>query len=274
MAKKFGNFGWTGASGMQIGYPDAYPKPAVDAFTADPVHGQNYNPNTPNTYEIPGQIGDVPVAIQGEDVWIDYGMGGNGWMLDNLHMPAYDTAMGTEGHAAPMGPALASRHPDPAHAVDMFQLAVPADHGRNFYGQSIQTDEVNAWKSSSTPPPNTKQFPAEAREDTGNWPEPFSSVEFAPLLNVVRATERIPMNRMREDDRPTYRQLAIPAQNIRPSGSVYNPTYQSNVPNQTMNNMTPAFGRIPTPPWVSQEVSAPEDNSYAETDVFGGMVLQ
>lgn len=273
MAKKFGSFGWTGASGQQIGYADAYPKPSVDAFTADPVHGEAYDPNTPNSYAQVGGIGDVPVSIQGDDNWVDYGMGGNGWYLDNIGFPAYDTNMGTQGHDAPMGPAIYPT-PDPGHQIDIFQLAVPADHGRNFYGQTLETDEVAAWKSSSTPAPNTGTALLSAREQTAEWPEPFDSTKPAPLLSVVRLTEAIPMRRLLEDDRPVYRQLAIPAQNIQPTGSVYNPSMQSNITVHNKNNVIPAFGRSPVQPWVSQEVNSPTDNPYVETDVFGGMSLQ
>jgi hypothetical protein len=265
------SFGWSGASGQQIGFADQNPYNKYGpSFTADQIHEQAVNPNTPNTYAIPGEIGEVPINIQ-EDLPL-YGDGSNGWVLDNLDLGWYGDDPGTTAHSPFMGD---YREPiDPAHGNDIFQLAVPGGHGVDFYGKSIETNETYFWESSSTPAPNTGQMPANAREITTEWPEPFDSFTVASKVRVVRPTERIPMNRMAEDDRPTYRQLAIPGQNIQPSGSVYNPTYPSN---PVIHNVKPlpAFGRTPVAPWTQDELASPSDQLYPDdTDVFSGMSLQ
>lgn len=269
------SFKWTGASGQQIGFADQNPYDRYGpSFTADEVHSQAYNPNTPNTYAIPGEIGEVPVNIQG-DPYFDYGDGSNGWILDNLHDPWHGDDAGTSGHNPPMGSAGTPRiHLDPAHNMDIYQLAIPGGYGVNFYGKTIEDNEVYWWKSSSTPNPNLGAFPAQAREDASNWPEPFDSYTVASQLGVVRPTEKIPMRRLAEDDRPTYRQLAIPGQNIQPSGSVYNPTYASNAVIHNVKPL-PAFGRTPVAPWAQDEMASPSDQVYPDdTDVFSGMSLQ
>lgn len=269
------SFGWTGASGQQIGFADSMPyNKWGPSFTADPVHGQKYDPNAPNTYAIPGEIGEVPVALQ-DGTYYDYNDGSGGWILDNLRNPWHEDSPGTTGHNPPMGAATSGRmHPDPTHFLDVYQLAVPGGHGVDFYGATIEDNEVYWWQSSNTPPPNTGAFPAEARERTENWPEPFDSMTVAGQLAVVRPTEQIPMRRMLEDDRATYRQLAVPGQNIKPSGSVFTPTYSSN---DVLHNVKPlpAMSRTPMPPWTQDELASPSAVDYPDSvDVFGGMSYQ
>lgn len=269
------SFRWTGASGQQIGSADQLPYNKYGpSFTADEVHAQAYDPNAPNTYAIPGEIGEVPVALQ-EGAYFDYNDGSNGWILDNLHNPWHEDDPGTTGHNPPMGAAGTPRqHLDPAHFMDVYQLAVPGGHGVNFYGDTIQDGEVYYWQSSSTPAPNTGASPADAREITALWPEPFDSYTVASRLAVVRPTERIPMRRIEEDDRPVYRQLAVPGQNIKPSGSVYTPTYESN---PVIHNVKPlpAVARNPVAPWTQDELATPDAQVYASSpDVFDGWVLQ
>lgn len=263
------SFKWQGASGQQIGFAGENPYNKYGpSFTADDVHSQSYDPNAPNTYAQKGFIGDVPTQIQEEYNLFEDGF--NGWCLDNLNDPPFDTAPGTKGHSVPMGPAQ-GYHIDPAHNVDIYQVQVPAMHGRNFYGPSIETNEVYEWESSSNRPITVNSFPAQARTDTSAWPEPFDSYSVAPQLPVVRPTEPIPMRRLREDDRPVYRQLAVPGQNIMPSGSVYNPTMQSN---RVLHNVKPlpAFGRTPVPPWTQDELTSDQEDSYGYVDPLDGMM--
>jgi len=245
------------------------------SFTADEVHAQAYNPNTPNSYAIPGEIGEVPVQIQDNGDYFDYADGSNGWILDNLTDPWHGDNPGTTGHNPVMGAAGTPRvHLDPVHAEDVYQLAVPGGYGRNFYGKTIEENEVYLWKSSSTPAPNKSSAFLDNRENTSNWPEPFDSYSVAGTLPVARPTEKIPMRRIAEDDRPVFRQLAIPGQNIRPSGSVYTPTMQSN---PVIHNVKPlpAFGRTPVAPWTQDELASPSDQTYSDyVDVFGGMGMQ
>lgn len=253
------SFKWQGASGQQIGFAGDNPYDQYGpSFTADEVHTQSYDPNAPNTYAQVGGIGDVPVQIQ--DEYHLYEDGFNGWCLDNLHDPQHSAEPGTVGHGVPMGSA-GRQHIDAAHNVDIYQLQVPTGHGRNFYGNATEDNEVYEWSSSSNPPITTNAFPSQARTDTGNWPEPFDSYSVAPQLPVVRPTERIPMNRMKEDDRPVYRQLAVPGQNIKPSGSVYTPTMQSN---PVLHNVKPlpAAGRTPVAPWTSEELVSADAGNY------------
>lgn len=266
------SFKWTGASGQQIGSADQFPYDKYGpSFTADGIHAQSVDPNTPNTYAIPGEIGEIPVNLQ-EEFYYDYADGSNGWILDNLTDPWHGDDPGTSGHDPFMGDYR--EHLDPAHGHDIYQIAVPGGHGVNFYGKTIEDGEAYWWKSSSTPPPNTSDMIRNAREVTTNWPEPFDSYSVAPHLGVVRPTERIPMRRIAEDDRPTYRQLAIPGQNILPSGSVYTPTFASN---PVLHNVKPlpAFGRTPVAPWTQDELASPSDQIYpSDVDVFSGMSLQ
>lgn len=253
MASGIASFKWTGRSGQQIGFADQNPYDKYGpSFTADEVHSQDYNPNTPNTYQQEGMVGDVPVNIQ--DEYNTYDDGDNGWVLDNIQDPGYDDRAGTVGHGTDMGDH--NRRLDPAHAEDVFQLNLPRGFGEHIYGP-INNDEAYWWMSSSTPNPNNGAFPAQAREDVTGWPEPFDSYTVAPHRPVQLDTEIIPMRRMLEDDRPVYRQLAIPGQNIQPSGSVYNPTYPSN---QVLYNVKPlpASGRTPVPPWAQSELMSPD----------------
>lgn len=273
MVQSIASFKWTPASGQQIGMADGKPYNKYGpSFTADDVHGQAYNPNTPNVYAIPGEIGEIPVQIQDPGDYFDYQDGSNGWVLDNLHDPWHGDDPGTSGHNMPMG--SAKDRLEPAHAMDVYQLAVPGGYGRDIYGKTIEDNEVYYWESSSTPAPNTSSAFLTNRENTTNWPEPFDSYSVASQLRVVRPTEKIPMRRMVEDDRPVFRQLAIPGQNIQPSGSVYTPTYQSNPPIHNVKPL-PAFGRTPVQPWTQDELSSPSDqeNNY-EVDVFSGMGIQ
>jgi hypothetical protein len=271
MANGIASFKWTGRSGMQIGSADANPYDKYGpSFTADEVHGQNYNPNSSNTYEEKPDIGEVPVNIQ--DEYATYEEGDNGWVLDNIQDPWHGDRAGTAGHETDMGGH--GRRLDAAHGEDVFQLNLPRNHGIHFYGP-IDNQESYYWQSSQTPNPNTRAFPAEAREVTQDWPEPFDSYTVAAHRPVQLDTERIPMRRMLEDDRPVYRQLAIPGQNIKPSGSVYNPTYPSNPVLYNVKPL-PSFGRTPVAPWSQDEMASPDmqsqDGEYA--DVTSGMGLQ
>lgn len=267
------SFKWTGKSGHQIGSADQYPYDKYGpSFTADDVHGQKYDPNAPNTYAVPGEIGDIPINIQDEGDWFDYADGSNGWILDNLHDPWHGDDAGTSGHNPPMGGAQATG-PDYTHGMDIYQLAVPGNHGIDFYGKTLEENEVYYWNSSSVRAQTTGVTPLDARFKTENWPEPFDSYSVAPTLPVGRPTEKIPMRRIAEDDRPVYRQLAVPGQNIQPSGSVYNPTYQSNVPVHNVKPL-PAAARTPNPPWTQEELSSPENYAQEDVDVFSGMGIQ
>jgi hypothetical protein len=265
------SFKWTGASGQQIGFADENPYDKYGpSFTADDVHSQPYDPNTPNSYAQPGSIGDVPIQIQ--DEYNLYEDGFNGWCLDNLNYPNYDAVPGGPGHSVPMGPAQ-GHNIDPGHNVDIYQVQVPAMHGWNYYGTSVETNEVYEWDSPHYAPVAAGTYPLDARYNTSNWPEPFDSYTVAPQLPVVRPTEKIPMNRMKEDDRPVYRQLAVPGQNTQPSGSVYNPTMQSN---KVLNNLkpTPAFGRVPVPPWTENELANANTDQGSYIDPLEGLAMQ
>lgn len=263
MASGIASFKWSGRSGMQIGSADQNPYDKYGpSFTADEVHAQDYNPNTPNTYQVEGAIGDVPIGIQ--DEYSTYDDGDNGWVLDNIHDPWHDDRAGTAGHQTDMGGHR--RRLDPAHSEDVFQLNLPRNFGIHFYGP-INNEEAYWWQSSQTPAPNTKAFPAEAREDTQDWPESFDSYVVAPHRPVQLDTEVIPMRRLLEDDRPVYRQLAIPGQNIKPSGSVYNPSYPSNPVLYNVKPL-PSYSRTPVPPWTQDEMASPDmqaaDDSYVD----------
>jgi hypothetical protein len=270
------SFKWQPASGQQIGFPGDKPINVYGpSFTADDVHGQAYNPNTPNSYAMPGEIGEVPVQIQDAGDYFDYMDGSNGWILDNINDPWHGLNPGTAGHNPDMDAVGTPRVAlDTAHDEDIYQLAVPGGYGRDIYGKTIEDNEVYNWYSPSVPGRNAGTSPLDARVKVENWPEPFDVYEVARKLRVVRPTEKIPMRRIAEDDRPVYRQLAIPGQNIKPSGSVYTPTMQSN---PVIHNVKPlpAFGRTPQPPWTQDELASPDDQGYMDyTDVFGGMGLQ
>jgi hypothetical protein len=260
---------WTGASGGAIGYADQYPADRYGAFTADPIHGEKVNPNNPNSYMQKGALPEgAPVQIQSDyDDWSSEGS--YGWVLDNLDYPAEDDPAGTMGHDSGMGPAK-SRSRDAAHARDVYQEFPYPGIGQDFYGASINVDDLHAWKSSSVPNFNSGVYPADAREITHNWPEPFDSTTVAPLRNNPLDTEKIPMRRMDQDDRPLYRYLAVPGGNIQPSGSVYNPQYESNVYVQNVTAI-PAAGQTPVDPWASQDIlSAQAFNADDEIGIGGG----
>lgn len=272
MTGAIASFKWQPASGQQIGSADQYPYDKYGpSFTADDVHAQALDPNAPNTYGVTASIGDMPVQIQEEYNLVDDGS--NGWVLDNLYNPVHTDSPGTSGHELPMD---GNRHhrPDRFHQMDIYQAQFPPGTGRNFYGRDPQENEVYFWNTSSLPAETTGAFPLDARIRREEWPEPFDSYSVAPQLPVVRPTETIPMRRMREDDRPVFRQLAVPGQNIQPSGSVYNPTMQSNPAIHNVKPL-PAFGRVPTPPWSQDEMtSASQDSSYNSEDVLTGWNMQ
>lgn len=258
---------WTGASGAPIGFADAYPEDKYSAFTADPIHGQDVNPNTPNSYaQVGNYTGDGPLNIQGDpNDFIDYGMGANGFMLDDIPYPGHDDNAGTDTDTIPLGPAKRAGR-DPAHGQHIYQDFQAPGHGVNFYGSTIETEDLHAWNSERTPNQNTGTYPADAREKTTGWPVAFDSTTVAPLLPVVRDTEHIPMYRMQQDDRPLYRYLAVTAHDIVPSGSVYNPQTNSNVYLQNVKPI-PAAARTPIDPAASQNVlsdSIQEDGEYID----------
>lgn len=245
---------WTGPSGAFIGYATDYPTDTYSAFTSDPIHGQALDPNNPNGYMQPGVLTESPpVNIQDEFSVEDDGS--YGWILDNLDFPEQDDKPGTrDTYTDTIGPAR-RRIPDVNHGRSIYQKFFPAGWGRNFWGPKLDMMDLPARASSNTPPPNRGAYPMQAREDTSNWPVPFDSVDVAPLLPVARDTEKIVMRRMTQDNPPLYRQLAVPARNTVPSGSVYTPTYASNewLQNQTAK---PAAARTPVDPWASQEYLA------------------
>ena len=243
---------WTGASGIQIGYAGQYPADKYDAFTADPVHGNAVNPNQPNQYRQKGtSIGDVPTVIQADNEFVEYGDGSDGWVLDNIDMPAFDDPAGTDGHNASLGPAKAMGR-DRAHNTGVRQEFTPPGWSRDFYGVGLDTQDLHAWHDDAYIPNTSVSSNLDARFHTENWPTPFDSVKVAPLRNNVISTDHIPMRRMEQDDRPLYRVIAVPGANIQPSGSVYNPQTESNVFLKTRTPI-PASYSIPTDPSVSQD---------------------
>lgn len=250
---------WSGASGSQIGQAGDMPETKPYGFVASKIHGKPYDPNGPTLAgrQGPDVSNEMPVVIQGEipDVYSD---GMDGWVMDNIPFPSHDTDQATRGHGVPFSPAK-SRLPDVAHGVDIHQHVQHAGFGVNFYGKSIDNTEVHAWNSSSGKAPNSGAWPLSNREDTGNWPEPFDSLTVAPSRPVQLDTERIPMRRIGEDDRPVYRYTAVPPQNLQPIGSQWGPQVQSNVP---VHNVTPLpmMARTPVDPWATQE-SASADNA-------------
>lgn len=244
--------GWTGASGIQIGYAGEYPTDKYDSFTADPVHASTVNPNQPNSYREPGSsIGDVPINIQGDNDFVDYGMGSDGWVLDDLEMPPEGAPPGASGHDQAVSPAR-RKGPDHAHAKSVTQAFPAPGWARNFWGKKVDTQDLHAWKTDSTQPSTSGSAKLNARYDTSNWPTPFDTTTVAPLLPVERSTDAIPMRRMQQDNAPLYRRIAVPGANTKPSGSVYNPTLQSNV---YVRNITPipASYTIPTDPAATQD---------------------
>lgn len=259
---------WTGASGIQIGYAGDYPEDKYDAFTADPVHGNPVNPNQPNQYRQKGSsIGDVPVQIQGDNEFIDYGMGADGWVADNIDMPAFDTPPGTEGRDMAMSPAKRN-YPDDAHRQVVQQVFPQVGHGREpFYGTDFNEEDLKAWKDDRYPPNTSISTKLDARFNTENWPTPFDSTTVMPWRNTPEDTSRIPMRRMEQDDRPVFRRVALPGANIKPSGSVYNPTFASNEYLQTRTPI-PASYAIPTDPSVSQDALS---QSVMDEDQFASV---
>lgn len=249
---------WSGPSGQQIGFAGEYPITTGQGFTSDPIHSLNDDPNAPNTNALPGPSGvEIPVQIQEDPNSVGYQYdGSDGWLIDDIPLPSFSEAPGTAGHEMPYQPAQ-RRGRDAAHELDVYQHIPPQGFGQSYWG-IIRQDDLAAWKSSSTPAPNTGQFPAEAREVTSDWPEPFAVQTVAHHAPVVVDMERIPMRRLAEDDRPVYQYQAVPARNILPSGSVYNPSYPSN---QTLRNVTPTpqMQRVPEDPWVSLQSQDPTD---------------
>lgn len=242
---------WTGASGLQIGYAGEYPQDKYDSFTADEVHANPVNPNQPNQYRQKGSIGDVPTNIQSDNDFVDYGDGTDGYVLDNINYPEQDDNAGTDGHSSALGPATKPGR-DPAHRQEVYQEFPAPGWSRNFYGTNFDTEDLHAWHDDSYLPVNTKSSVLDARYYTDNWPTPFDSTKPAPLLPDIRSTDKIPMRRMQQDDRPMYRQIAVPGANIKPSGSVYNPQLPSNEFIQTRTPI-PASYSIPVDPSVSQD---------------------
>jgi hypothetical protein len=262
----FDSSAWTGASGAQIGYAGDYPETTAQGFTADPIHDQDVDPNAPNFAAGPGPGYDAPVILT-DQTFTDQYLGADGWVLDDLDYPSRDTPAGTSGHTSDLGPAQSHRR-DRGHAVDVYQLNIPPQYGVDFYGRSVIHRDLNAWAVPSGPPPNTRQMPAQSREDTSNWPQPHVAAHYAPMAPVVVPSERIPMRRPAEDDRPVYRFLAVPARNIDPSGSVFTPSFASNVVLQNRKPV-PEMPRTPEDPWNTQEIAS--SGSTDEVDVFNGM---
>lgn len=273
----FNSSAWSGASGAQIGFAGEMPETQPRGFVTDPIHGQAVNPNGNNNNAQPGpQLTSSTDVISGDPFVYEGGVeyqGQYGWQMDDLMYPGHSIDPGTAGHNSAMGPAQAQHHrgPDPAHEQDVYQKHQPTGYGRTFYGDSPLKRDLNAWSASNTPPPNTRQFPAEAREDQSNWPEPFNSTSVAPWRPVDQSTEHIGMRRIAEDDRPVYRYIAVGPMNTIPTGTQWGVQYQSNVPIKN-NTPVPMIPQVPVDPWITQEaVSA---NFAESTDVFGGMNLQ
>lgn len=265
---------WTGASGNQIGFAGGLPEIQRQGFVTDPIHGQNVDPNTPRPNALPSpQLGTSTDVLAGDEFLYEGGYeydGQYGWLLDDIVYPSRDADPGTVGHESALGPAL-RRGPDPAHEVDVYQENQHAGYGEVFYGDNPLKKDLNAWASSSTPAPNTRVYPSSAREETGNWPEPFNSAIYAQLRPVDQSTERIPMRRPAEDDRPVYRYIAVPAMNQIPNGTRWSPQYQSNVPVQNVKPV-PMMPQTPVDPWITQEQSTA--GFPDSTDIFGGVTLQ
>jgi len=252
---------WSGASGPQIGDAGDLPETQAYGFVSSKIHGKAYDPNGSTFAGRPGPdvSNEMPVVIQG-DVPDLYSEGMDGWVMDNIPFPDHNEPQGTRGHSVPFG-ASKGAFPDRAHGVDIFQHSQRAGFGVNFYGKTIDNREVHAWNSSSTKAPNTGAWPLSNREETADWPEPFDSLTVAPQRPVQLDTERIPMHRIPEDDRPVYHYRATPPQNLTPTGSQWTPQYESNTP---VHNVTPLpmMARTPVDPWVTQE-SATADNADA-----------
>lgn len=269
--------GWSGASGDAIGFAGDYPETQAYGFVTDDIHGKNVDPNGKNLAAYNG-----PQLTSATDVLQDQGFvyegaqyydGAYGWNLDNLMYPGHDDDPGTDGHDSSMGPAQhqGRRGPGQAHEQDVFQKNQPSGYGRVFYGDAPLKADLNAWANANTPAPNTRQFPAEAREDQSNWPTPFKSVDVAPWRPVDQSTEHIPMRRIAEDDRPVYRYIAVGPMNTVPTGNQWGVQYQSNVPIKN-NTPVPMMPQTPVDPWITQEQSMSDIPD--STDIFGGYSLQ
>jgi hypothetical protein len=261
---------WTGASGTLIGFAGDYPETQAYGFVTDPVHGQNVDPNGPTFASQPGPEASAPPQLM-DEAYGYYWAGQDGWVLDDIHFPSHDQVPGSTGHNSALGPAQGRGYPDRAHEQDVYQEEPKIGYGVNFYGARPLKQDLNAWKSSSTPNFNTRQFPAQAREDVTGWPEPFNATNVAPFRPVDQSTEHIPMRRIPEDDRPVYRYLAVPPNNIQPTGNQWSVQYPSNVP---IHNVTPVpmMPQAPMDPWITQETMT---SDFADSsDVFGGYALQ
>lgn len=265
----FSRGNWSGASGIQIGYAGDYPEDKYDSFTSDPVHSQTVNPNQANQYRQPGSsIGDVPINIQADDDFVDHGMGTHGWILDNIDFPGSDDPTGVRT-ATPQLDSAKRYGPDAGHAQNVAQGFEPPGFGRNFYGNQFETQDLHAWNTDSTPPNTTRSDKLNARYDVSSWPVPFDSITVMPNRNIVQDTERIPMRRMKQDDRPVFRRVALPGANIKPTGSIWNPQTQSNE-FLKIRNPIPASYSIPVDPSVSQDaLSQSIMDADGATDVGG-----
>lgn len=259
--------GWTGASGYQIGFADQFPLETRDGFVTDSIHGTDTNPNGPNFAAEEGPDVYAPVLIQDPEQYLDQYTGADGWTLDNLTLPDPSQSPGI-GHDTDLG-AATGYHIDRAHAEDVYQLMPPVGHGRNFYGRRLLSQDLNAWLTSGAPAPQEQAYPAQAREDTTGWPEPFVAASVAHMPPVMTPDEQIDMRWMTEDDRPTYRMLAVPARNVMPAGNQWTPAVPSNTELYNVNVM-PEMPRTPDDPWATQEVASAATDIGA-VDVFNGM---
>lgn len=277
ISSSFDSKAWTGASGNGIGFAGDYPVTQPWGFVTDSIHGQTVDPNGPNQAAQQGPPSQVSGAdiMSGEEFLYqgENTPGVYGWDLDDIMFPMVGTDPGTYGHDSEMGPAQnrGNHGPDVAHQYDVYQRQEPIGYGRVFYGDNPLKRDLDAWANSNTPAPNTKQYPAQAREETADWPTPFKAVEVAPWRPVDESTERIPMRRMQEDDRPIYRYIAVAPMNIQPTGNQWGPQYPSNVPVQNVTPV-PMMPQTPVDPWITQEQATA--NVSESPDVFGGMALQ
>jgi len=258
--------GWTGASGYQIGFAGDYPEIGPDGFVTDSIHGTDSDPNGPNFSAQEGPEQSTPVVWQDDTQFTQY-QGADGWTLDNLDLPDPSENPGTVGHGSSMGPAT-GHGIDRGHAQDVYQLSPPAGHGRNFYGPKLFSRDLDAWLTSSAPAPQEAAYPAQAREDTSAWPEPFVAASVAHMPPVMVPDEQIDMRWMTEDDRPTYRMLAVPARNVQVAGNQFTPSVPSNTELYNVN-VLPEMPRTPDDPWPSQEIAAAQMDT-GENDVFNG----
>lgn len=284
---------WSGASGQQIGFATGYPETRPWGFVTDPIHGEAVDPNQPDGPPTASTNGEVPVSIQGQEPYVPAYPGNDGWLLDDIPFPDRNAPTGTAGHDMPYEGHNRRAGTGRDHRYDVYQDSQPIGHGRDFYGKNITTGDLRPWESSSTPNPNANAFPAQAREDAGGpaqymshdapqgsghaggWPEPWAVQGLASDLRpVALPTEKIPMRRLAEDDRPVYNYLAVPARNIQPvvGGTPWTPTYPSNVPLYNQHLFQPQVARTPEDPWVSPESASPDTSNPADADVLGGLL--